>query len=87
MAKTKIVINRSSFGKNVMAGPGVTKVVTEIAETVASKLPHGKVTVQVRPAKEGGARVHASISNGTTDKKEAETNELTIALLSTVKPG
>jgi hypothetical protein len=86
MAKTKIVINRASFGKNVMAGPGVTKVITGIAETVASKLRNGKVTVEARPASGGGSRVHASISNGTTDKKEAETNELTIALLSTVKP-
>jgi hypothetical protein len=86
MAKTKIVINRKSFGKNVMAGSGVTRVITDIAETVASKLRNGKVTVQERPARDGGTRVHASISNGTTDKKEAETNELTIALLSTVKP-
>lgn len=83
--KTKVVINRASFGRNVMAGPGVSAAVERLAERVAAQVEHGEVQLSVSPVREGGSRVRAHISNGTTDAQEARTNELTTALMNTTR--
>lgn len=83
--KTRVVMNRENFGRQVMAGPGVAAKIKTIGEEVAALVSGNAsvrmVTMRVRG---GGLRVRAHIANGSRDSQEAKTNELTRALMSRV---
>lgn len=85
MAKTRVVMNRDSFGRNVMAGAAVSNAVEAVAEKVAGRVKNGTVRMVTMSVHGGGSRVRAHVSNGTSDVDEARTNELTAALMSTVR--
>lgn len=85
--KTRVVMNRDAFGKNVMAGPAVTAAVEAVAKRVAEKVPGGSVNMSTSPVRGGGVRVRAHVSNGSSDLEEARTNNLTRALFGTVGGG
>lgn len=84
MSKTKVVLNHANLGKDVMASAGIAARMLVIAETIAAKVQGGKVELVTEPAAGGGSRVRARISNGTTNREEAESNDLTTALFSSI---
>lgn len=80
MAKTKVVINRKSFGENVMAGPGISAMLETRAAAVASRVPDADTEIVYAAVAGGGRRARARV--GIAGATEDQRDSLVTALLS-----
>lgn len=80
-AKTRVVINRAEFGRQVTASPAMGAYLTGLAQPIADDVD-GTILLVTEPARAGGSRTRVHIANGSTDLEEADSNRLTTALAS-----
>jgi hypothetical protein len=83
--RVKVVINRRNWGRNIMAGPAIAAFVEGVGQQIADKLDDGHVELVESSVMQGGARVRARVSHGTSSTQEADSNELIKAASSVVR--